>query len=100
MPMHNVVRRNSRLALHAGGLALAVYLATALHARPAKLLRPEPSSAETGRAEDIGGPRGALADRQIREAQRAIQQAPSDAKGYNALCAAYMRKARETGDFG
>ena len=36
----------------------------------------------------------------MRTAQDMIRHAPHDAKGYNALCAAYMHKARETGDFG
>jgi len=41
-----------------------------------------------------------LSDRQIQKAQGIIEQTPSDPKGYNLLCAAYMKKARETGDFG
>ncbi len=39
-------------------------------------------------------------DRQLRVIQNAIESAPADPKGYNSLCAAYMKKARETGDFG
>lgn len=39
-------------------------------------------------------------DRQLQAAQRAVERAPSDPQGYNILCAAYMKKARETGDFG
>ncbi len=41
-----------------------------------------------------------LSDRQIQKAQSIIEQSPSDPKGYNLLCAAFMKKARETGDFG
>jgi tetratricopeptide (TPR) repeat protein len=41
-----------------------------------------------------------VSDRQIQTAQALIEQKPSDPKGYNLLCAAYMKKARETGDFG
>ncbi len=41
-----------------------------------------------------------LSDRQIRAAQDAIERAPVDPKGYNLLCAAFMKKARETGDSG
>lgn len=41
-----------------------------------------------------------VSDRQIQKAQALIEQKPSDPKGYNLLCAAYMKKARETGDFG
>ena len=39
-------------------------------------------------------------DRQLQKIQSAIERAPADPKGYNSLCAAYMKKARETGDFG
>lgn len=38
-------------------------------------------------------------DRQIQTAQNLIEKSPADAKGYNLLCAAFMKKARETGDF-
>jgi tetratricopeptide (TPR) repeat protein len=40
------------------------------------------------------------ADREIRTAQDQIRHRPEEVGGYNALCAAYMHKARETGDFG
>jgi len=39
-------------------------------------------------------------DRQFQVIQNAIERAPADPKGYNRLCAAYMKKARETDDFG
>lgn len=39
------------------------------------------------------------ADKRIQAAQNMIGQAPDKADGYNLLCAAYMQKARETGDF-
>ncbi|MDT5293512.1 MAG: hypothetical protein QOJ76_392 [Acidobacteriota bacterium] len=39
-------------------------------------------------------------DRQISAAQSVIERQPASAKGYNLLAAAYMQKARETGDFG
>jgi len=38
-------------------------------------------------------------DRQIGAAQGVIERAPSDAKGYNLLAAAYMQKARESEDY-
>lgn len=41
-----------------------------------------------------------ISDRQIGAAQKLIEQKPSDVKGYNLLCAAFLKKARETGDFG
>ncbi|HEY9402664.1 MAG TPA: tetratricopeptide repeat protein [Pyrinomonadaceae bacterium] len=40
-----------------------------------------------------------LSDRQLRAAQNTIERAPTDPLGYNLLCAAYLKKARETGDF-
>lgn len=40
-----------------------------------------------------------LSDRQLQKAQRAVEQAPTQAESYNDLCAAWMKKARETGDF-
>ncbi|MGB8509355.1 MAG: tetratricopeptide repeat protein, partial [Pyrinomonadaceae bacterium] len=39
-------------------------------------------------------------DRLINVAQATIERLPASAKGYNLLAAAYMQKARETGDFG
>lgn len=39
------------------------------------------------------------ADRQIQIAEARIDKLPSEADGYNLLAAAYMQKARETGDF-
>src|SRR5262249_46636436 len=42
----------------------------------------------------------AQSDRQIQLAQTRIKQLPSQPDGYNLLAAAYMQKARETGDFG
>jgi tetratricopeptide (TPR) repeat protein len=40
-----------------------------------------------------------IADRHIRAAQGVIEKQPADSKGYNMLSAAFMQKARETGDF-
>lgn len=40
------------------------------------------------------------ADRQIQLAEARIRNLPSFPEGYNLLAAAYMQKARETGDFG
>jgi tetratricopeptide (TPR) repeat protein len=39
-------------------------------------------------------------DQRVIAAQAMIERLPSDARGYNLLAAAYMQKARETGDFG
>jgi tetratricopeptide (TPR) repeat protein len=39
-------------------------------------------------------------DSQIQKAEAIIKRAPERAEGYNLLAAAYLQKARETGDFG
>lgn len=39
------------------------------------------------------------ADKRIQLAELAIKRTPKQATGYNQLCAAFMQKARETGDF-
>jgi tetratricopeptide (TPR) repeat protein len=38
-------------------------------------------------------------NREIRAAKGWIEKAPADPGGYNLLCAAFIKKARETGDF-
>ncbi len=40
------------------------------------------------------------ADLQIKSAQALVQKLPTEPDSYNRLCAAYIQKARETGDFG
>ena len=44
--------------------------------------------------------RATAADRQIQIAEARIKSLPTSPDGYNLLAAAYMQKARETGDFG
>ncbi|HVF92533.1 MAG TPA: tetratricopeptide repeat protein [Blastocatellia bacterium] len=41
-----------------------------------------------------------LGDRLVRKAEQEIARAPERADGFNRLCAAFMQRARETGDFG
>ncbi|MGA9772698.1 MAG: tetratricopeptide repeat protein [Blastocatellia bacterium] len=40
-----------------------------------------------------------FADRQLQKGEAMIKRAPSQPDGYNLLCAAYIQKARDTGDF-
>jgi len=40
-----------------------------------------------------------LADKQMQKGEAMIKRAPSEPDGYNLLCAAYIQKARDTGDF-
>ncbi len=56
---------------------------------------------ETARPKPIAvTSRPTASDRQVRAAQVEIERAPANPNGYNLLCAAYLKKARETGDFG
>ncbi|MCA1601455.1 MAG: tetratricopeptide repeat protein, partial [Acidobacteria bacterium] len=56
---------------------------------------------ETARQKSIAvTARPTASDRQIHAAQVEIERAPTNPNGYNLLCAAYLKKARETGDFG
>ena len=55
---------------------------------------------ETARQKSIAvTARPTASDRQILAAQDEIARAPHASSGYNLLCAAYLKKARETGDF-
>jgi len=74
-----------------GGLVIVGIRAVSHHAP-----RPEAVS----RNSFVSDARAKPLDRQFQVIQNAIERAPADPKGYNLLCAAYMKKARETGDFG
>lgn len=43
---------------------------------------------------------GTPTDRQLRKAEEMIKRSPDRPEGYNLMAAAYLQKARETGDFG
>ncbi len=75
-----------------GGLAVIMGIrAVSKPAPPMEVARRQPAT--------VGG-RSTASDRQLRAAQGAVERASSDPRGYNLLCAAYMKKARETGEFG
>lgn len=75
------------------GIALLIFIqAVAGHKPPQTIERPTFAAAP--------GEPTSRSDRQIQAALKTIERAPSSASGYNSLCAAYMKKARETGDFG
>lgn len=61
----------------------------------------EPGPAATTPARPVAraGQPATPADHVILASQAVIERAPSDPRGYNQLAAAYMQKARETGDF-
>lgn len=69
-------------------LALIVMTVSSTASKPeAELLKPVKTNQAT------------MADRSIQTAQSVIEKQPADPKGYNMLSAAFMQKARETGDF-
>jgi len=73
------------------GIILALIVMAASKTAPApeaELLQP----VKTNQAATLG-------DRNISSAQGIIERIPADPKGYNLLSAAFMQKARETGDF-
>jgi tetratricopeptide (TPR) repeat protein len=55
---------------------------------------------ESGAAPPGGAQTASPADGRIRAGEGQVKQRPQSADGYNLLAAAYMQKARETGDFG
>lgn len=88
------MRRQLYLIIFAGvgiGIVLALIIMAASKTAPAHpdaaLLQPVKSAQAT------------LADRNIGAAQGVIEKLPDESKGYNMLSAAFMQKARETGDF-
>lgn len=64
------------------------------------VVRRSPNTAPVKQPETTLSQRATPADRQIAAAQGVIDSVPKQAGGYNLLAAAYMQKARETGDFG
>lgn len=73
------------------GLAIGGILrAMTNHAPGAEVALPKPSILDA---------KATLADRQLQAAQTTIERVPADPQGYNQLCGAFMKKARETGDF-
>ncbi|MBA2620119.1 MAG: tetratricopeptide repeat protein [Acidobacteria bacterium] len=57
------------------------------------------SSPETALLQPVKTNQATMADQSIVSAQGVIETFPKDSKGYNMLAAAFMQKARETGDF-
>lgn len=54
---------------------------------------------ETRRASLPVSAESTLADKQMQKGEAMIKRAPTEPDGYNLLCAAYIQKARDTGDF-
>ncbi len=76
-------------------LATAIFAAVRFAPSQAELSENSPSSKTVAATSSA-----TASDRQIQTAQELVEKSPADAKGYNLLCAAFMKKARETGDFG
>lgn len=77
-----------------GGIGIGIVIALIITAVSTTAARPE---AELLKPVKIN--QASMADQQIMAAQATIEKAPADPKGYNALAASFMQKARETGDF-
>jgi len=74
-----------------GGLAVGGILRAMTNRAPsAEVALPKPLALDS---------QATLADRQLQAAHTTIERAPADPRGYNQLCVALMKKARETGDF-
>ena len=64
-----------------------------------KSVSPSVSVPDPALLQQIGSGQGSAADKQVLAAQLSVQQDPTASLGYNMLAAAFMQKARETGDF-
>jgi tetratricopeptide (TPR) repeat protein len=60
----------------------------------------QPVSASSAVGPSVSNVRATPVDSQIQKAEAIINRAPEKIDGYNLLAAAYLQKARETGDFG
>ena len=90
----NVMR--SKIFLTAAGVGLAALATLAC----IQLFSSRRGNSSSVRAATPLLTRGNSADSQIQLAEARIAKFPADAYGYNQLAAAFMQKARETGDFG
>ena len=87
---------SKKLFMLFAALVLAV---VALLAGMQVFLKRESNSVSTSAMQPLPA-RATAADRQIQAAEARIKSLPTSPDGYNLLAAAYMQKARETGDFG
>jgi len=88
-----VARKAIILSATVGLLAVAIFVIRAVSNRR----QPEAAATRSMPSELTGDQ--TPADKRIRAAQSMLQHTASDPRGYNLLAAAYMQKARETGDF-
>lgn len=77
------------------GIVLLAAIVFGARGAPDRSGQPAPATREELPVEPIL----TLGDRLVRKAQTVITRAPEKPDGYNALCMAFMQKARETGDF-
>lgn len=85
-----------KIKTNLGALAVGAVFSLLLIAS-AGCVKQEASKAET--TEKTSAPASAT-EKEIAAAQKTIEKKPDAADGYNQLAAAYIRRARETGDFG
>ena len=64
-----------------------------------KSVSPSVSAPDSALLQSVGSEQRTAADKQILAAQLSVQQNSTASLGYNMLAAAFMQKARETGDF-
>jgi len=81
-------------------LSAAVILATVISVAGIRALSNRKSNSVSTLTTQPLNARANAADRQIQIAEARIKSLPTSPDGYNLLAAAYMQKARETGDFG
>lgn len=84
-------------------IVVIVLAAVAIAFGARTVFRPSAPRSEEARREITAAgldQRATPADRRIEAARGVIMKAPASLAGYNALAAAFMQKARETGDFG
>ena len=88
------IRFNRNLLILAS-LAVAIFVLFGLRAT---LSRTQPDD-ESSRALLPVSAESTFADKQMQKGEAMIKRAPSEPDGYYLLCAAYIQKARDTGDF-
>ena len=88
-------KRLNRVFLILASLAVAGFAAFGIRAA---LSRTQPLD-ESRRMLSPVSAKSSLADKQMQKGEAMIKRAPSEPDGYNLLCAAYIQKARDTGDF-
>lgn len=86
---------NKAGAASIAGIVLSAIIVLGVRGASDRSVQTAPATREELQTESMG----TLGDRLVRKAQSVIARAPEKPDSYNALCMAFMQKARETGDF-